>query len=476
MDVRSAFLYGRIDEEVYITQLKGFVDPHHPKKVYKVVKALYGLHQAPRAWYTTLSTFLLKHGYKQGTIDKTLFLKKNNRDIILQRPDGIFIHQDKYVQDILHKFDLGNVRTATTPYEAPKPKSKSESDSPVNESPLVLEAYSDRDYAEETRDRKSTTGGCIETRVTRQYKVLVFSSKLFANMRLNFAGNPMPLLSAMLLQTQAGEGVEVAAQDVPHPMPALEQSPPQLTTPSRPQSPDPVAPVLEHDHSSTQTETAAGSFPSTEDAPLGGDFHTSPLRSSHTLPAGQPSGGTEDLITLTELSSIVSTLVQKVKSLEVKLKTKKRKMVLNDSDEEDDTTLNVDLDVLRTLANAAVAVDSDAPNDVPAVTSTTPADASDIPPGASLVAPGSSLIALGAFSIAPGASSVAHSASGVAPGGLITPTVVFIVSADSPKVPPSASNKGKSPIIEEDIPVLARTLERWKRIDWVRKLLDDYIR
>ncbi|GJT94649.1 putative ribonuclease H-like domain-containing protein [Tanacetum coccineum] len=83
MDVKSAFLYGRINEEVYVTQPKGFVDAQHPKKVYKVVKALYGLHQAPRAWYATLSTFLLKHGYRRGTIDKTLFLKKHKRDIIL---------------------------------------------------------------------------------------------------------------------------------------------------------------------------------------------------------------------------------------------------------------------------------------------------------------------------------------------------------------------------------------------------------
>nr|GFB51239.1 putative ribonuclease H-like domain-containing protein [Tanacetum cinerariifolium] len=82
MDVKSAFLYERIDEEVYVTQPKGFVDPQHPKKVYKVVKALYGLHQAPRSWYATLSTFLLKHGYRRGTIDKTFFLKKNKRDII----------------------------------------------------------------------------------------------------------------------------------------------------------------------------------------------------------------------------------------------------------------------------------------------------------------------------------------------------------------------------------------------------------
>ncbi|GJV93808.1 putative ribonuclease H-like domain-containing protein [Tanacetum coccineum] len=76
MDVKSAFLYGKIDEEVYVSQPPGFQDPKYPKKVYKVVKALYGLHQAPRAWYATLSTFLLKNGYRRGTIDKTLFLTK----------------------------------------------------------------------------------------------------------------------------------------------------------------------------------------------------------------------------------------------------------------------------------------------------------------------------------------------------------------------------------------------------------------
>ncbi|GKE06603.1 putative ribonuclease H-like domain-containing protein, partial [Tanacetum coccineum] len=77
MDIKSAFLNDTIDEEVYVSQPPGFVDPDHPKKVYKVVKALYGLHQAPRAWYATLSTFLEKHGYRRGTIDKTLFIKKD---------------------------------------------------------------------------------------------------------------------------------------------------------------------------------------------------------------------------------------------------------------------------------------------------------------------------------------------------------------------------------------------------------------
>ncbi|GJR31076.1 putative ribonuclease H-like domain-containing protein [Tanacetum coccineum] len=268
IDVKSAFLYGEIEEEVYVTQPKGFEDPHFPKHVYRVVKALYGLHQAPRAWYARLSTFLLKHNYRRGTIDKTLFIKKNSRDIILvqvyvddiifgstnkawcddfevlmkgefemsamgeltfflglqvkQKPDGIFISQDKYVQDMLKKFDMESVRPATTPFEASKPKSKDEPDDAVNvhlyrsmigslmyltasrpdiqfavsacsrhqvtpltsnlnavkkifkylkgqpklglwyprDSPFVLEAYSDSDYAGSHGDRKSTTGGC----------------------------------------------------------------------------------------------------------------------------------------------------------------------------------------------------------------------------------------------------------------------------------------------------------------------------
>nr|GFA69467.1 putative ribonuclease H-like domain-containing protein [Tanacetum cinerariifolium] len=63
MDVKSAFLYGTIDEEVYVMQPPGFQDPEFPAKVYKVEKAMYGLHQAPRAWYGTLSKYLLKNGF-----------------------------------------------------------------------------------------------------------------------------------------------------------------------------------------------------------------------------------------------------------------------------------------------------------------------------------------------------------------------------------------------------------------------------
>nr|GFA77239.1 copia protein [Tanacetum cinerariifolium] len=83
MDVKSAFLYGTIEEEVYVCQPPGFDDLEHPDKVYKVVKALYCLHQAPRAWYETLATYLLKNGFQRGTIDQTLFIKKKQKDILL---------------------------------------------------------------------------------------------------------------------------------------------------------------------------------------------------------------------------------------------------------------------------------------------------------------------------------------------------------------------------------------------------------
>ncbi|GKA20330.1 putative ribonuclease H-like domain-containing protein [Tanacetum coccineum] len=144
MDVKSAFLYGTIEEEVYVCQPPSFEDPQFLNKVYKVEKAFYGLHQAPRAWYETLSTYLLENGYIRGTIDKTLFIKKDKGDILLvqmssmgeltfflglqvqQKEDGIFISQDKYVADILKKFDFTTVKAASTPIETNKALNKDE--------------------------------------------------------------------------------------------------------------------------------------------------------------------------------------------------------------------------------------------------------------------------------------------------------------------------------------------------------------
>ncbi|GJY88085.1 retrovirus-related pol polyprotein from transposon TNT 1-94 [Tanacetum coccineum] len=83
MDVKIAFLNGHLKEEVYINQPDGFVDPHHPDKVYRLKKALDGLKQAPRAWYDELSNFLVSKGFSKGSIDPTLFITKHGEDILL---------------------------------------------------------------------------------------------------------------------------------------------------------------------------------------------------------------------------------------------------------------------------------------------------------------------------------------------------------------------------------------------------------
>nr|GEW94072.1 retrovirus-related Pol polyprotein from transposon TNT 1-94 [Tanacetum cinerariifolium] len=167
MDVKSAFMYGTIEEEVYVCQPTGYEDPDYPDKVYKVVKALYELHQDPRAWYETLANYILENGFQRGKIDQTLLIKKqkvNERQgsdesigeltfflglQVKQKPDGIFISQDKYVAKILRKFGLTDGKSASTPIDTEKPLLKD---------PNV--AYSDSDYAGESLDRKSTTGGC----------------------------------------------------------------------------------------------------------------------------------------------------------------------------------------------------------------------------------------------------------------------------------------------------------------------------
>ncbi|GJU52887.1 retrovirus-related pol polyprotein from transposon TNT 1-94 [Tanacetum coccineum] len=167
MDVKSAFLYGKIEEEVYVCQPPGFEDPDFPDRIYKVEKALYGLHQAPITWYETLSTYQLDNEFQKGKIDKTLFIKRYKGDILLvqvyandiifgstkkelcnafeklmhekfqmssigeltfflglqvkQKKDGIFISQDKYVAEILKKFRFTEVKTASTPMDTQKP-------------------------------------------------------------------------------------------------------------------------------------------------------------------------------------------------------------------------------------------------------------------------------------------------------------------------------------------------------------------
>ncbi|KAK9053345.1 hypothetical protein SSX86_029978 [Deinandra increscens subsp. villosa] len=223
MDVKSAFLNGKIREEVYVKQAPGFYDPEFPDKVYKLDKALYGLHQAPRAWYETLSTHLLDNGFQHGKVDCTLFSKKFEKDLLLvqvyvddiifgstkhslykefervmqtkfemssmgemgfflglqvhQSAKGIFLHQSKYVSDVLTRFKIGDVRIPSTPIQVPGCSKashmlvvkrifaylKGNPDLGIwypNDNKFELSTYSDSDYGGCKINFKSTTAGC----------------------------------------------------------------------------------------------------------------------------------------------------------------------------------------------------------------------------------------------------------------------------------------------------------------------------
>ncbi|GJR57046.1 retrovirus-related pol polyprotein from transposon TNT 1-94 [Tanacetum coccineum] len=105
MDVKTTFLNGILREEVYVSQLGGFVDQDNPNFVYKLKKALYGLKQAPRAWYDLLSKFLLSQEFSKGTVDPTLFIRRQGKDILLS----------KYALESLKKYGMESSNPVDTP-------------------------------------------------------------------------------------------------------------------------------------------------------------------------------------------------------------------------------------------------------------------------------------------------------------------------------------------------------------------------
>ena len=161
MDVKSAFLNGVVKEEVYVEQPPGFESFDFPNHAFKLRKALYGLKQAPRAWYERLTDFLVKSGFTRGSVDTTLFIKRNLHDILVvqiyvddiifgatneilcqdfaksmqgefemsmigelnyflglqikQCKDGIFINQTKYVCDLIKRFKIDELKDISTP-------------------------------------------------------------------------------------------------------------------------------------------------------------------------------------------------------------------------------------------------------------------------------------------------------------------------------------------------------------------------
>ncbi|GJW03492.1 retrovirus-related pol polyprotein from transposon TNT 1-94 [Tanacetum coccineum] len=172
MDLKSAFLNGFINEKVYVAQPIGFIDFEKPDHVYKLKKALYGLKQAPKAWYDRLKAFLIKHEYKIGMVDNTLFTKKKGSNLIIvqiyvddiifgstcqdmcdefakimhdefemsmmgelnfflglqikQMEDGIFFNQSKYIKEMLKKFGLEDSKPMKTPMSSDTKLTKDE--------------------------------------------------------------------------------------------------------------------------------------------------------------------------------------------------------------------------------------------------------------------------------------------------------------------------------------------------------------
>nr|GEX02364.1 hypothetical protein [Tanacetum cinerariifolium] len=172
VDAKNAFLNGFINEEVYVAQPPGFVDFEKPDHVYKIMKALYGLKQAPKAWYDRLKAFLIKHEYKIGMVDNTLFTKKKSSNLIIvqiyvddiifgptcqdmcaefakimhdefemsmmcelnfflglqikQIDDGIFFNQSKYIKEVLNKYSLEDSKPMKTPISSDTKLTKDE--------------------------------------------------------------------------------------------------------------------------------------------------------------------------------------------------------------------------------------------------------------------------------------------------------------------------------------------------------------
>ncbi|GJT13874.1 retrovirus-related pol polyprotein from transposon TNT 1-94 [Tanacetum coccineum] len=161
MDVKTAFLNGNLREEVYVSQPDGFVDKDKPNHVYKLEKALYGLKQAPRAWYDMLSSFLISQDFSKSSVDPTLFIYRDGKELLLvqiyvddiifvasipelcdlfskimclkfkmlmmgkisfylglqisQSPRGIFINQSKYTLESLKKYSFDSCNPVDTP-------------------------------------------------------------------------------------------------------------------------------------------------------------------------------------------------------------------------------------------------------------------------------------------------------------------------------------------------------------------------
>nr|GFB80396.1 hypothetical protein [Tanacetum cinerariifolium] len=168
MDVKTAFLNGNLREEVYVSQSDGFVDQYNPNHMYKLKKAIYGLKQAPRAWYDMLSSFLLSQDLSKGSVDPTLFIRRNGNDLLLmsmiskisfflglqisQSLRGIFINQSKYALESLKKYDFETCDPVDTPMVEKSKLGEDKEEKAVDpshyvDSSIALTTFTDADHA-----------------------------------------------------------------------------------------------------------------------------------------------------------------------------------------------------------------------------------------------------------------------------------------------------------------------------------------
>ncbi|GJT91525.1 putative ribonuclease H-like domain-containing protein [Tanacetum coccineum] len=358
-----------------------FVDPDHPKKVYKVVKALYGLHQAPRAWYATLSTFLEKHGYRRGTIDKTLFIKKDKKDIMLvqvyvddiifgstrkswcdefealmkgrfqmssmgelifflglqvkQKTDGIFISQDKYVADMLKKFDLTSVKTAITPMETKMALTKDEEADEVDVTPKTshLNAVKRIFKLISWQCKKQTIW--LPLQQNAEYVAAASAVDNIVKLRMYALKDGAEL---NLLKSDQSAGPADQAEDQPSssaPLPS--SSHPPVISATLASEPTPVAePTTHHTSPSPEPDDEQTEHifeqPSPEHQPLSPRQETEVPQSQDPSHPHVPEART---MTVEDLLHLVPNLITKVDSLETELKQTKLTMGRSNLEEEE---------------------------------------------------------------------------------------------------------------------------------------------
>nr|GEX29805.1 ribonuclease H-like domain-containing protein [Tanacetum cinerariifolium] len=396
---------------------------------HRVVNALYGLHQAPRAWYARLSTFLLKHHYRKAWCNKFEVLMKGEFEMsamgeltfflglqVKQLSNGIFISQDKYVKDMLKKFDMESVRIATTPYEVPKPKSKDEPDDAVNvhlyrsmigSLMYLIASRPDIMFAVSACSRHQSTLGCSIPRHPMLLVVQVFllvvlvhadglipagsctiptcsysfmlldwmiTTKLLV-CRKGKAGKLMSIFWTFSIGRTSGPSEIIATIDAAAgaaaanevtPPPPQPDVPPTHTSSYTPGPSTAAQDTLVRDPTPVREPTPSlvrepTTFREPTPEPPGPPSPPPCTRSeeSNEAPpttAATTTGGVEDSVALTDLSL----KLDRVKRLEGILQQRKRRMVLSDSKGEEAAPKEheIDLDALHELASASLGGDT----------------------------------------------------------------------------------------------------------------------